>query len=79
MRWSGSASDILFINDFLATFFGLGQTVPIVRGDGVYHRSIDFLIDRLNEGSWVHFFPEGKINLTKNEFLRFKWGNNFIW
>ncbi|KAG1661296.1 Tafazzin [Nymphon striatum] len=74
IRWSGAASDVIFLNNFLAKFFAMGQTVPIVRGDGVYERSIEFLIQRLNEGKWVHFFPEGRVNLEKKKFLRLKWG-----
>lgn len=34
---------------------------------------MDFAVDRLNEGSWVHLYPEGQVNLTK-ENMRLKWG-----
>ncbi len=31
------------------------------------------VIEELNKGSWLHIFPEGKINLEK-KFIRLKWG-----
>ena len=33
----------------------------IIAGDGVYQRGINFCIQRLNEGNWIHVFPEGKL------------------
>ena len=61
MRWGASASEVIFINRPLETFWKLGKVIPIVRGWGVEQPAMKFLQERLDRGGWVNIFPEGKV------------------
>ena len=40
--------------------FRLPSMGCIVVGDGVYQQAMNFCVDLLNEGKWIHIFPEGE-------------------
>ncbi|XP_060078968.1 tafazzin-like [Ylistrum balloti] len=73
IRWTLTADNVCYTNTFNAKFFCLVKSIPVVRGDGVYQRGVDYAIEKLNNGEWVNIFPEAKVNQDK-EFLRYKWG-----
>ncbi|KAJ2827794.1 Lyso-phosphatidylcholine acyltransferase [Coemansia furcata] len=72
-RWTLGAQELLYKNPPLNAFFALGQTIPTIRGDGIYQLAVEIGIQRLKENKWLHVFPEGKVN--QDEAIgRFKWG-----
>merc|ERR1719158_2252062 len=79
MRWGASASEVIFINKPLETFWKLGKVIPIVRGWGVNQPAMQFLLDKLNRGGWVNIFPEGKVTVEAN-IGHLRWGvGRLVW
>jgi len=74
MRWVLSAHDIVYSNLVHAKFFTYGKSIPIVRGLGVYQPGMDYCLERLDNGAWVHIYPEGKVNTDPSNEIRLKWG-----
>ena len=74
MRWAVGARELTFTNPFTSWFFGRGQVIPIVRGDGIYQPAMSKAIEILNTDRWLHYFPEGKVIQYKDQVGRLKWG-----
>ncbi|CAD6885183.1 unnamed protein product [Tilletia controversa] len=74
-RWTLAASDIVYINAALRSFFNTGQVLETFRGGSPFQPALDSAIDQLDQSRWVHIFPEGYVNLSRTTDLRrFKWG-----
>jgi monolysocardiolipin acyltransferase len=59
LRWVAADAINFFGSAPKAWLFTAGRGVPIVRGAGLDQPGFHFLRERLREGAWVHFFPEG--------------------
>jgi monolysocardiolipin acyltransferase len=59
IRWVATDALNFFSTWPTAFVFSSGKGVPVVRGGGLNQPGFDFLSDRLDEGHWVHIFPEG--------------------
>ncbi|KAI9357864.1 acyltransferase-domain-containing protein [Pilaira anomala] len=73
MRWVMGAADICYTTVLKSYFFACGKTIPAIRGAGIYQPGVDLAIKRLNEGGWIHMYPEAKV-VQENKMIRFKWG-----
>ncbi|KAK8996207.1 hypothetical protein V6N11_076454 [Hibiscus sabdariffa] len=73
-RWALAAEDICFKNSFLTYFFRLGKCIPITRGGGIYQEHMNEALRCLDNGAWLHTFPEGKVCQEDAPIRRLKWG-----
>ena len=75
IRWAMGADEILFALPVLSKFFAMGQTVPVVRGDGIHQKCVEYFLHLLNtENVWIKIFPEGRIAFGDKEWVKFRWG-----
>lgn len=77
------ALKFILLSSLFSLFFSHGQTLETFRGRGIYQPAVDTAIRKLDQGSWVHLFGEGKINQSDTypkdsqgfaRLPRFKWG-----
>ena len=62
MRWGVCGDDVCFRpGTLLCRFADAAKVLPIRRGAGIWQKELDAIIEKLREGHWVHYFPEGKI------------------
>jgi monolysocardiolipin acyltransferase len=59
VRWIAADHKNFFGSNLKGIIYSGGRCVPIIRGGGLDQPGFDFLVDRLNNGEWVHIFPEG--------------------
>ncbi|GAA5922283.1 lysophosphatidylcholine acyltransferase [Sporobolomyces koalae] len=75
LRWTLGASDMMFNGKLDSWFFRKGQVIETFRGKGIYQDAIDLASRKLDDGNWVHIFPEGMIKQEDlTNLRRFKWG-----
>lgn len=73
VRWSLCARELCYSNHLFAQFFKSGKTLPIERGAGPNQPVMGVIAAEVGRGSWVHIFPEGRINYT-GQLGKLRWG-----
>ena len=59
LRWTLCAADRCFTNPIVGGLLTAGRALPIERGRGPLQPGMDAVVRLLNNGDWVHMFPEG--------------------
>jgi 1-acyl-sn-glycerol-3-phosphate acyltransferase len=67
LRYTLCATDRCFSNPIAASILRYGRVLPIDRKAGIDQPFLMDVIERLNQGQWVHMFPEGTRNIKYSE------------
>ena len=59
LRWTTAAADVCFTRQWHSYPMSWGKVVPLVRGEGVCQKPMDFCVKLLEAKEWLHIFPEG--------------------
>ncbi|DAZ96525.1 TPA: hypothetical protein N0F65_008076 [Lagenidium giganteum] len=85
-RWSLCSQEYCYLkgSKVLSTFFFSAKTLPVKRGAGIDHKMMEDFFEKVQDGEWVHIFPEGKIDQhhvlggrgspERERIGRLKWG-----
>ncbi len=70
LRWIAADALNFFGDPARAFLANAGKCVPVIRGAGTKQAGMDFLVERLRAGEWVHVFPEGGRTRDPHALLR---------
>ena len=59
LRWTLCARDRCFRNPVTGAILSAGRVLPVERGGGALQPLMDDVVAKLDDGDWVHMFPEG--------------------
>eukprot|EP00762_Andalucia_godoyi_P005576 ANDGO_00501.mRNA.1 Tafazzin homolog len=62
MRWTLAAEDFCFKYPIVSTFFKTMKAVPIKRGAGLEQPAVYQARGLVQQGEWLHIYPEGKVS-----------------
>ena len=74
MRWGICTEEICFPSPGVGSFFAAGKALPIQRGGSMHQKAMATLQRKVNDGDWVHVFPEGRCWQEGCTPLRDAWG-----
>ena len=50
LRWGLGAHNVCFKKPSHGTFCALSKIIPVIRGDGVYQRGVDMILEKMDKG-----------------------------